>query len=165
MQVDERHRELMLMALEASRRALPHCRPNPPVGCVLVRNDQVIATGFTQPPGDHHAEANALSMVDGSLSDVSVYVTLEPCSFHGRTPSCARALIDNNVKEVHVAMLDPHPKNNGEGIKLLRDAGITVSLGIAEEEVSSFLAPYLIRTIETSIQEFGGRPESQHNDR
>jgi pyrimidine deaminase RibD-like protein len=72
----------MWEALSEGRKALPDCRPNPPVGCVLVRDDRIIARGYTQPPGAYHAEAMALSDVSGDLDDVTAVVTLEPCSYH-----------------------------------------------------------------------------------
>lgn len=103
----------MHQALSEGRRALPACLPNPPVGCVLVRNGQIIARGFTQAPGQHHAEAMAMAQLDGDADDVTAYVTLEPCSFHGRTPSCATALVKRGIQRVCVAMLDPDPRNAG----------------------------------------------------
>jgi pyrimidine deaminase RibD-like protein len=120
----ERQEYYMALALELSKRAVPHCRPNPPVGCVLVRDDVVLATGFTQMPGRFHAEASALAALsEPSLRDISAFVTLEPCSFHGRTPSCALTLIERGVGTVYVALRDPDPRNNGKGIELLRKAG------------------------------------------
>lgn len=133
----------MTLALEESGKALPVCRPNPPVGCILVKDGEVVAKGFTQPPGHEHAEAMALSLYGTSLDGVSVFVTLEPCSFQGRTPSCALALIAKEPKEVFVSVIDPHPKNRGEGIRLLREAGVKVETGILEERVMNFLGPYL----------------------
>ena len=135
--------KFMRLALEESQKALPHCRPNPPVGCVLVKEDKVVAVGHTQKPGDKHAEAAALARYPGSLEAVSAFVTLEPCSFHGRTPSCALALIERKVGKVYVSIKDPDPRNNGKGIALLRQAGIPVVEGVLAEEVESFLAPYL----------------------
>lgn len=79
------------------------------------------------------------------MERVTVYVTLEPCSFHGRTPSCARALVARGVPRVVVAMLDPHPKNRGAGVEILRRAGVGVEVGTLAEEVEEFLRPYLIR--------------------
>ncbi len=134
----------MQLSLQAGRKALPLCRPNPPIGCVLVKQQQVIATGYTQAPDQHHAEAMALSLVTGQLNDVSAFVTLEPCSFHGRTPSCAKALIARGIQQVYVGMLDPHPKNRGRGIELLEQAGISVEVGILQQQVQADLAPYLI---------------------
>ena len=133
------------MALEESKKALPNCRPNPPVGCVVVRRGEVIAKGFTQPPGQHHAEAMALASLESPLDHVTVFVTLEPCSFHGRTPSCARLLVERGIKKVFVAMLDPHPKNRGAGIDILNEAGVETDVGLLEAEVKEFLEPYLIR--------------------
>lgn len=101
------HSKYMAMALEESKKALPLCRPNPPVGCVLVKDGDVIAKGYTKEPGNNHAEASALQSVSGSLKGTVAYVTLEPCSFRGRTPSCANALIERGVQEVFVAIEDP----------------------------------------------------------
>ena len=133
----------MALALAESRRALPACRPNPPVGCVLVKNHTVIARGHTQPPGHDHAEAMALRQYTESLDDVAVFVTLEPCSFSGRTPSCALALIARRPQAVFVAALDPHPRNRGAGIDLLREAGIAVEVGVLAESVMQFIGPHL----------------------
>ena len=135
--------EWMRSALLEGRRALPACLPNPPVGCVLVKDGQVIASGFTQPPGQHHAEAMALSQVTGDLSGVTAFVTLEPCSFHGRTPSCARALVARGVKRVVVATLDPDPRNSGAGIAILKAAGVDVFVGTLEQDALDDLGPYL----------------------
>jgi pyrimidine deaminase RibD-like protein len=139
----EQQLEFMRMALIESKRALPGCVPNPPVGCALVRAGVVVATGFTQPPYQPHAEPMALAQLEGDLQDVSAYVTLEPCSFHQRTPSCAKELIARRVGAVYVAMIDPHPRNQGRGVELLREAGIPVETGLLEEEVQAFLRPYL----------------------
>lgn len=139
----EQQLEYMRVALNESKRALPGCIPNPPVGCALVRDGVVVATGFTQPPYQPHAEPMALAQLQGDLQDVTAYVTLEPCSFHQRTPSCAKGLIARRIGAVFVAMIDPHPRNQGRGIALLREAGIAVEAGLLEEEVQAFLRPYL----------------------
>lgn len=125
------------------RKALPDCLPNPPVGCVLVKGGEIIALGHTQQPGSAHAEAMALSQVDGLLHDVTAYVTLEPCSFVGRTPSCAQALIDRQVGAVVVALVDPDPRNSGRGIEILKAAGIPVQVGVMEREAMEDLGRYL----------------------
>jgi len=140
----EQQLAFMRQALALSRCALPDCRPNPPVGCVLVRGDQVVAEGYTQLPGHHHAEAAALARMDGPLHDVAAFVTLEPCSFHGRTPSCAKTLVERQIGAVYVALVDPHVKNRGKGIAILRQAGIPVTVGVAGDEVAAFLTPYLL---------------------
>jgi len=134
----------MEMALSEGRKALPDCLPNPPVGCVVVVDGLVIAKGYTQAPGDPHAEAMALSGLPSELSDAIVYVTLEPCSFHGRTPSCARELVRRRVGRVVVAMLDTDKRNAGAGIQILRDGGIDVEVGLLEASAKADLESYLI---------------------
>ncbi|MEO1084471.1 MAG: bifunctional diaminohydroxyphosphoribosylaminopyrimidine deaminase/5-amino-6-(5-phosphoribosylamino)uracil reductase RibD [Acidobacteriota bacterium] len=142
---DDKHAHFMRLALDASRQALPACRPNPPVGCAVVRAGELVTAGYTHPPGEHHAEADALSRVPEGTDGLSVYVTLEPCSFRGRTPSCARLLVSRRVESVYVATLDPHPKNRGAGVEIVRGANIPVVVGVLEDEVRAFLDPYLIR--------------------
>jgi pyrimidine deaminase RibD-like protein len=133
----------MREAIAQGTLALPACLPNPPVGCVLVRNGAIIARGFTQPPYQAHAEPMALSQVDGDLQDVTAFVTLEPCAFHQRTPSCAKAMIARQIGAVYVALIDPHPKNLGRGIEMLRAAGIRVVTDFLSDEVRPRLASYL----------------------
>jgi pyrimidine deaminase RibD-like protein len=87
----------------------------------------------------------ALSQLSGSLSDVTAFVTLEPCSFEGRTPSCARELVVRGVRRVFVAVLDPDPRNSGAGIKILEQAGVGVSLGLLEDMALRDLGEYLAR--------------------
>ena len=141
------NQQYMLQALEASRQALPGCQPNPPVGCVLVRNDKVVSVGYTQKVGGNHAEVEALngydSETDGEMEGVTAYVTLEPCSFVGRTPACAKTLVTCGIKKVVVAMLDPDPRNAGRGIDTLKEGGVEVEIGLCGEEASAFLSPYL----------------------
>ena len=132
----------MRQALAASRLALPHCLPNPPVGCVLVDQDTIVARGHTQPPGHFHAEAHALSQL-ATVSGLEAFVTLEPCSFNGRTPSCAQALIDSGIRRVNVAMIDPHPLNQGRGIDMMRRAGIDVRVGVERVMVARFISAHL----------------------
>jgi pyrimidine deaminase RibD-like protein len=139
----EQQREFMQVALRESKQALPGCTPNPPVGCALVRAGAVVATGYTQAPYHPHAEPMALAQLEGELQDVTAYVTLEQCSFHQRTPSCAKEMIARRVGAVFVAILDPHPRNQGRGIAMLREAGIPVEVGLLEDEVRAFLGPYL----------------------
>jgi pyrimidine deaminase RibD-like protein len=136
-------KSFMRLAQLEGRKALPKCLPNPPVGCVLVKDGQVIASGYTQSPGQHHAEAMALSQIEGDLSGVVAYVTLEPCSFHGRTPSCAKALVARGIKQVVVSALDPDPRNAGAGIEILKAAGVEVAVGMLEKSILKDIAPYL----------------------
>jgi riboflavin biosynthesis protein RibD len=133
----------MSQALSEGKKALPACLPNPPVGCVLVQSGKIIGRGHTQPPGGPHAEIGALATAHGDLADVTLFVTLEPCSFQGRTPSCAEAIIAAGIRTVVVAIADPDPRNNGAGLEKLRAAGIKVHVGLMEEAARMDLAPYL----------------------
>jgi pyrimidine deaminase RibD-like protein len=133
----------MRAALVEGRKALPACLPNPPVGCVLVHNGAIIARGYTNPPGQPHAEAMALSQVPGALHEVTAFVTLEPCAFYGRTPSCAVALIARKIARVVVALIDPDPRNQGRGIHMLEQAGIPVTVGVLQGEATQDLSAYL----------------------
>ncbi|MEH1825089.1 MAG: deaminase [Nostoc sp.] len=135
----------MLAALTQSRKAMPECLPNPPVGCVIVDAQEIIAQGYTRIPGKHHAEADALQQIQGkAFNFLKMYVTLEPCSFHGRTPSCALAIAeDRRIHEIYVSILDPDPRNNGQGLDILRIAGKTVNVGLCANEVNAFLSQYL----------------------
>ena len=152
---DEPHAKFMREALAEGRKALPDCRPNPPVGCVLVRGDQVVARGFTQPPYQPHAEPMALAQVSGDLSDIVAYVTLEPCSFHNRTPSCARTLIEAGIRTVVVGMPDPHPRNRGAGVRMMREAGVTVIEGVLADEAQRDMGPYVWQPGESTDSKVG----------
>ena len=134
----------MQRAIELGRRARYWSAPNPPVGCVLVRDDQEVGAGFTQPAGQAHAEVMALSDA-GDANGVTAYVTLEPCSHHGQTGPCASALIDAGVSRVVVALEDPNPEVAGRGIAALRCAGIEVDLGEGADQVEADLAGFLLR--------------------
>jgi len=135
----------MRIALLEGHKALPACLPNPPVGCVIVHKRELLARGHTSAPGHPHAEAMALQRLRVSPAGVLVYVTLEPCSFHGRTPSCAEALAAARVARVYVGMIDSDPRNQGRGIEILKAAGIDVEVGVLGAEVEEALSQYLIR--------------------
>lgn len=109
------------------------CDPNPRVGCVIVKDDNIIAEGWHAVSGEAHAEVNALNQCNNA-SATTAYVTLEPCSHHGRTPPCVDALIKANVKQVIIAMSDPNPLVSGTGIKKLQEANIIVKQGLLEIE-------------------------------
>lgn len=120
--------------------------PNPMVGCVIVQGDAVIGEGWHERFGQAHAEVNAIKNAKangGELSGATAYVTLEPCSHHGKTGPCADALIEAKVGRVVVAVLDPNPAVSGAGVKRLEAAGIDVSTGIECVEAQNSLAPYL----------------------
>lgn len=136
----------MLLALEHSLQALPDCRPNPPVGCVIVHRGDVVSKGFTKSPGHNHAEIDAISRLTFPIDECEIFVTLEPCSFQGRTPSCALTLAKLKPRHIYIALEDPHPRNRGEGLNILKNAGISYTLGLGKQEVEEFLSPYLIRS-------------------
>ena len=127
----------MERALALAKRGMYTTDPNPRVGCVLVKNGEVIGEGFTQPAGQDHAEVRALKDARSrghDLRGATAYVTLEPCSHFGRTPPCANALIDAQVERVVAAMEDPNPQVSGRGLRMLRDAGIEVRCGLLAHE-------------------------------
>lgn len=134
----------MAEAVELGRSVRAVTSPNPWVGAVVVpAGDAPVALGATSPPGGPHAEAAALALAGESARGSTVYVTLEPCSHHGRTPPCADALVAAGVARVVIGVGDPDPHVSGAGIARLRDAGIRVDVGVGAAEVRSSLAPYL----------------------
>ena len=109
--------------------------PNPNVGCVIVKNNQIIGQGWHKKAGTGHAEVNALAdLTIEQSTGATAYVTLEPCSHYGRTPPCAKRLIEAGVKTVFVAMLDTNPQVSGNGVKLLQEADIEVNVGLLEQD-------------------------------
>ncbi len=126
----------MRRALQLARCGAYHASPNPMVGAVVVCDGQIVGEGFHRRCGEGHAEVNAVASVRNKavLLDSTVYVTLEPCSHYGKTPPCAKLLIDCGVRRVVVGTLDPFEKVSGRGVKMLRDAGIEVTVGVLEDE-------------------------------
>ena len=121
--------------------------PNPCVGCVMVHQGQIVGEGYHIKAGEGHAEANALAQAGDRSKGSTVYVTLEPCSFHGRTPSCAEALIKAGVSRVVAAREDPDSRNAGKGFEKLRDAGIVVEL-LPSESADQLVRGHLKRYCE-----------------
>jgi len=124
----------MARALRLAERGLCTTTPNPRVGCVIVKDGKVVGEGWHQRAGEPHAEIHALRQAGAAARGATVYVTLEPCSHHGRTPPCANALIDAGVARVVAAMRDPNPQVSGRGLDLLTLAGIQVQVGLLEAE-------------------------------
>lgn len=122
----------MARALQLAERGLHTTSPNPRVGCVLVKDGKNIGEGWHERAGEPHAEAHALRVAGNAARGATAYVTLEPCSHHGRTPPCADALIEAGVSRVVVAMQDPNPLVAGRGIAKLQAAGIAVECGLME---------------------------------
>jgi len=122
--------------LELAERGRRTAAPNPVVGCLLVRDGEVLAEGWHERPGGEHAEAMALRLA-GDARGATAYVGLEPCSHHGRTPPCADALVAAGVARVVIAALDPSPKVDGKGLQRLRAAGVEVEMAAGEVEAAA----------------------------
>ncbi|TAK76529.1 MAG: bifunctional diaminohydroxyphosphoribosylaminopyrimidine deaminase/5-amino-6-(5-phosphoribosylamino)uracil reductase RibD, partial [Gammaproteobacteria bacterium] len=124
----------MSLALHLAEQGRLTVSPNPMVGCVIVKNNQIIGQGYHQQAGKPHAEILALKEAKEQAEGATLYVTLEPCCHDGRTPPCAAALIEAKIKKVYVACVDPNPLVSGKGIEALRKAGIEVEVGSGEQE-------------------------------
>ena len=135
--------DYMSRALALAGQALGTTSPNPAVGAVLVRDGQVVGEGYTQAPGEAHAEIVALHQAGEFARSATLYVTLEPCSHQGRTPPCTSAIVAAGVAEVHMSLLDPNPLINGKGREELEEAGISVTVGEQEEAAGQVNEAYL----------------------
>ncbi len=149
--IDVRDRAMMARAIQLAWRGRYSTHPNPRVGCVIARGDEILGEGWHERAGEAHAEIRALSQAGPSARGATAYVTLEPCSHFGRTPPCARALIDAGVAHVVAATKDPNPAVSGRGLDLLRDAGIQVTEGVLSDEAAR-LNPGFMKRMNT------GRP-------
>ena len=125
---------MMARALQLAERGMWTTTPNPRVGCVLTRDGEVVGEGWHEKAGEPHAEVNALRAAGERARGATAYVTLEPCSHHGRTPPCAEALVAAGVSRVVAAMSDPNPLVAGKGLAMLRAAGIEATSGLLENE-------------------------------
>ena len=135
----------MRRALELAARGLYSTCPNPRVGAVLARDNEIVGEGWHECPGQAHAEPNALREAGERARGATAYVTLEPCSHHGRTPPCVDALLAAGVRRVVYAIGDPDPRVNGRGAKLLADAGVKVESGLMAREAEALNAGFLMR--------------------
>ena len=122
----------MARAIQRARKGFYTARPNPRVGCVIVKDDQIVGEGYHHRAGEPHAEIHALKAAGENARGAAVYVTLEPCSHTGRTPPCANALVAAGVQRVVVAMADPNPDVAGQGLARLREAGIDITEGVLQ---------------------------------
>ena len=138
----------MRAALALARRSRGRTWPNPAVGCVIVRDGSVIARGRTRDGGRPHAEADAIANAQDSLAGATVYVTLEPCAHHGKTPPCADALVAAGVGRVVSAIEDPDPRVRGQGHARLAAAGIAVEVGEGAAEAAEINAGFFLRVRE-----------------
>ena len=124
----------MHLALEASKKSLGICNPNPSVGAVIIKDGEVISTGWTDRPGFDHAEKMAIQNCKSDLTGSSLYVTLEPCCHYGRTPPCTDLIIESGISEIYISVKDPDKRVNGQGIQALLNAGLRVVVGDNELE-------------------------------
>lgn len=143
-------RRWMARAIQLATEGRYTTHPNPRVGCVLVRDGCIVGEGFHVRAGEGHAEVNALRMAGDQAVGATAYVTLEPCSHHGKTPPCAEALVNARVARVVSAMVDPNPQVAGRGIKRLQDAGVDASSGLLEAEAKA-LNPGFIKRMEQKL--------------
>ena len=136
----------MQRALRLAERGLGFVEPNPMVGCVAVRDGQVVGEGWHQRFGTAHAEVNALADA-GDCAGATLYVTLEPCCHTGKTPPCTRAVIEAGIRRVVIGTRDPSDKVSGKGMQQLRDAGIELSVGVCEADARQLIAPFRKLTV------------------
>ena len=135
----------MARALQLAALGLYTTTPNPRVGCVIVKHGQIVGEGWHQRAGMPHAEIHALAMAGETARGATVYITLEPCSHHGRTPPCAEALVNAGVARVVAAMRDPNPLVAGQGIQMLTLAGIRAEVGLMENEARELNPGFISR--------------------
>ncbi len=163
----------MARALALAAEGLGRTFPNPPVGAVFVRGGRVVGEGFHHRAGAPHAEIEALRAAGGRVRGATLYVTLEPCSHHGRTPPCAEALVGLGLRRIVVAMVDPNPRVRGRGIAKLRRAGIPVVVGPGAEEARLLTVGYRSRvlhgrplvTLKLATTLDGGHAQARHHAR
>lgn len=138
----------MCRALELAERARGRTGDNPHVGSLIARGREVLGQGWTSEPGQNHAEINALLAARRAGHDVrgaTLYATVEPCSFVGRTPACSLAIVEQGIARVVVGIRDPHPLVDGRGIEQLRAGGVEVVEGVCAEQITSALRDWLAR--------------------
>ncbi len=147
MNMSTNDRRWMDYALQLGRRALGTTAENPNVGCVIAKDGLLLGVGWTQPGGRPHAETEALAMAGDGARGATAYVTLEPCAHHGRTGPCAVALVKAGITRAVVAIEDPDPRVSGQGLAILRTAGITADLGEGAGQARRDMAGFLSRIV------------------
>lgn len=135
--------DFMQRALSLARLAIGYTSPNPSVGAVVIKDGVAVGMGYTQPAGREHAEVMALRQAGDKARGATMYVTLEPCPHHGRTPPCTEAIIDAGISEVYIAFLDPNPMVCGRGVKRLSERGIKAHVGLCQEQAAEINEAYI----------------------
>lgn len=138
-------KKFMRLAIKEAARGIGKTEPNPAVGCVIVKNNKVVGKGFHKQFGGEHAEIAALKEAGKKAVGASCYVSLEPCSYHGKTPPCADAIIKSGIRELVCAVKDPNPLNNGKGLRILKQNNINVRSGVLKKEAESLNTNFFIR--------------------
>jgi diaminohydroxyphosphoribosylaminopyrimidine deaminase / 5-amino-6-(5-phosphoribosylamino)uracil reductase len=142
------HERWMHLAMEEAELARGITGDNPWVGCVIVSpSGELVGRGHTLGPGEDHAEIAAARHAQASghaVVGATLYSTLEPCSFHGRTPACSKSIAERGIGRVVLGMRDPHPRVDGAGVRILRDAGVEVVEGVCEAEIRRQLGPWVL---------------------
>lgn len=137
--------EWMARALQLAQKGAFTTSPNPNVGCVIVKDGEMVGEGFHYRTGEPHAEVHAMRMAGEKARGATAYVTLEPCSHYGRTPPCAKGLIDAGVSKVIAAMVDPNPQVSGRGLRMLQDAGVEVTHGLLQQQAEQLNLGFIKR--------------------
>jgi len=144
------HEKYMKIAINLAKKGAGKVNPNPMVGAVIVKENKIIGMGYHERYGEAHAEVNAINSATESVENATMYVTLEPCSHYGKTPPCVELIIKNKIKTCIIGMKDPNLLVAGNGILKLKEAGITIIVGILEEKVVK-LNSIFIKYIQTKI--------------
>ncbi len=145
MSITARDERYMREAIKLSETHVGRTGPNPSVGCVIVKDGEIVGRGVTALGGRPHAEPQAIAEAGEKARGATAYVTLEPCSHHGKTPPCANAIVAAGIARVVLAVADPDPRVSGRGLKILADADIEVTIGILQKEARRAMAGYLTR--------------------
>ncbi len=136
-------KKYMRLALKEAKKGMGRTSPNPCVGAVIVKNEQVIGKGYHKKAGSAHAEINAIHNASESVAGATIYVTLEPCSHTGKTPPCCQAILEHGISRVVIGMTDPNPLVNGGGLQFLRNHDIEVISGVREQECEALNYPFI----------------------
>ncbi len=134
----------MKLALNLAGSAVGQTSPNPPVGALVVKDGEILGMGAHMKAGEAHAEVHALWMAGDRAHGADIYVTLEPCSHHGKTPPCADLIVEKGIRRAVIAVMDPNEKVAGRGIEKLRAAGVDVELGLLAEEATNVNRAFFI---------------------
>jgi diaminohydroxyphosphoribosylaminopyrimidine deaminase/5-amino-6-(5-phosphoribosylamino)uracil reductase len=135
----------MMRAMTLAQKALGDTKPNPPVGAVIVKNGRIIGEGYHRKAGTPHAEVHAIRQAGSSAKNASLYVTLEPCSSHGRTPPCTDLIIKSGISRIVIGTTDPDPRHQGLGIRILKKAGLVVATDVCKSECEDLIEPFSCR--------------------